>query len=232
MEYTGKIVHFLNQREDFAIAKWSSENGEKFTILGSLYSVAKDETIAIQGDWQTHAKYGKQFLVERWKRPLPKTKDQVIAFLSSKFIKGCGKKRAELIVKHLGESALEQILKDGSLCLTAFKGIGLNNAEKIAESVKDSFEVQQVMMALLPYGLTTNIVTRLYKMYGKQSIEIVHKNRTSLLKWIWLDSSKPTRSQQQSGLTLHHRFGLIQPYIMYSMSCAMVAVIVILLLRS
>src|SRR5690606_17117126 len=61
-------------------------------------------------------------------------------------------------------------------CLFGIKGIGPKQAEQIAESIKSSFEVQKVMMALLSYGLTPNMVAKLYRKYGSQSVEIVQKN--------------------------------------------------------
>lgn len=175
-EYTGKIVHFLCRKDDFAIAILETENGEQIKVIGSLYAVDKGEVISVQGFWRTHAKYGQQLVIQHWERPIPKTENQVVAYLSSKYVKGCGKKRAELIVQHLGDRALDRIISEGAACLVEIKGIGIKHAEQIVESVRCSFEIQQVMMQLLPYGLTANMVTKLYKQYGRQAIDIVQKN--------------------------------------------------------
>ena len=172
---TGKIVQFLHRTNDFAIAIMDTGE-ERIKILGALYGVDKGEVITVRGEWRTHPKYGRQFAVDRWERPMPQTKDQIVSYLSSRYVKGCGKKRAKLIVQHLGDRALERIMNEGAACLFGIKGIGPKQAEQIAESVKSSFEVQQVMMALLTYGLTPNMVAKLYKKYGSQSVEVVQKN--------------------------------------------------------
>jgi len=176
IEFTGRITHFLCRNDDFVIAILETRNGERIKIVGSLYGADKGEVVTVRGVWQNHARYGKQFAVQHWERPIPKTADQIVAYLSSKFVKGCGKKRAEEIVRHLGNRALDRIMTEGSACLIGIKGIGAKQAEQIVESVKGSFEIQQIMMELLPYGLTANMVAKLYKQYGSQSVEIVRKN--------------------------------------------------------
>ena len=176
IEFTGRITHFLCRNDDFVIAILETRNGERIKIVGSLYGADKGEVVTVRGVWQNHARYGKQFAVQHWERPIPKTADQIVAYLSSKFVKGCGKKRAEEIVRHLGERALDRIMAEGVGCLAGIKGIGSKQATQIVESVKSSFEIQQVMMVLLPYGLTPNTASKLYRQYGRQSIEIVRKN--------------------------------------------------------
>ena len=175
-EYTGKVVHFLHRNEDFAIALMETGKGERVKILGSLYGVDKGEVVTVRGEWRTHPKHGKQFTVHHWERPMPKTRDQIVAYLSSKYVKGCGSKRVEQIVRHLGDTALERIMNEGAACLIGIKGIGTKHAGQIAESIRNSFELQKVMMALLPYGLSPNMVAKLYKHYGSQSVEVVHRN--------------------------------------------------------
>lgn len=181
---TGHIVYYryprdgnLTEKNDFGIAQWLPEDSNgAFTIKGSLFGMHKNERIRVHGTWETHSKHGKQFLVSHWERPLPETKDQIVSFLSSKFVKGCGKKKAELIVQKLGEQTLERIMNEGFTCLTGIKGIGPKNAVKIADSIKGNFEIQQIMMALLPYGISADSVTKMYRQWGAECVDIVRRN--------------------------------------------------------
>ncbi|WP_051290017.1 SF1B family DNA helicase RecD2 [Paenibacillus massiliensis] len=181
---TGHVVYFIHPRDsslseenNFGIAQWMPENGGvPFTIKGSLFGVNKGERIALHGKWETHAKYGQQFAVEHWERPMPKTRDQIISFLCSKFVKGCGPKKAELIVQKLGDQALDRIMAEGDACLNGLKGIGPKNAMKIADSIKSNFEIQQIMMSLLSYGITADTVTKMYKQWGAECVDIVRRN--------------------------------------------------------
>lgn len=176
LRIAGKIEFFLHQNEEFAVAKFKSDAGPEFRLNGNLYGTDKGESIVVYGDWSIHPKYGKQFAVERWERPIPKTVKQIEAYLSSKYVKGCGKKRAELIVQHLGDQALDRLMKEGSLCLWGIKGISEKQAQQIADSVQATFEMQNVMMALLPYGLTPNLIAKVHKKFGTECMEIIQKN--------------------------------------------------------
>lgn len=181
---TGHVVYFIHPRNgslseenNFGIARWQPDNGgEPFAIKGNLFGVNKGERVAVHGIWETHSKYGQQFAVEHWERPLPKTKDQIVSFLSSKFVKGCGKRTAELIVQKLGDQALERIMNEGTNCLTGIKGVGAKSAIKIADSIKSNFEIQQIMMTLLPYGISSDIITKMYKQWGAECVDIVRRN--------------------------------------------------------
>ena len=90
-----------------------------------------------------HPKFGKQLAVVFWERPIPQTKDQIVAFLSSPLVKGCGAKQAVLIAEQLGEEALPIISQQGEYSLQGIKGIGKKRAGKIVESVRSTFEVQK-----------------------------------------------------------------------------------------
>ncbi|MCF6094328.1 ATP-dependent RecD-like DNA helicase [Microaerobacter geothermalis] len=173
--FTGKITKIIYRKEDFLIAKLEASDGD-YVIKGSIYGVDSGETITVDGEWVTHPQYGKQLEVTRWERPLPKTKSQIIAFLASPLIKGCGEKRAKDIVQHLGEDSLNRIMKDGEGCLLPIKGIGQQKAAKIVESVRLTFEIQNILMRLLPYGITANMVVKAYKEFGSNTAEVILKN--------------------------------------------------------
>ena len=77
--FIGKVSRVLYRNEDFLIAKLQTDN-EELTIKGSIYGVDKGEEVRVQGAWENHPKFGKQLAVVFWERPMPQTKDQVIAF--------------------------------------------------------------------------------------------------------------------------------------------------------
>ncbi|WP_411347093.1 ATP-dependent RecD-like DNA helicase [Paenibacillus sp. WLX2291] len=192
---TGHIDYFiyprngrLSSEHDFGIAHFQIDapSQEPVVIKGSLFGMQKNERMTVYGGWETHAKHGDQFVITHWERPLPTTAQQGIAFLSSKFVKGCGKKRAELIVHHLGDQAVEQIMHEGADCLLSIKGVGRKNATKIADSIQCNFDIQQVMMALLPYGIPVELVTKVYSAWGTECIDMIRRNpyRLTALHWI------------------------------------------------
>lgn len=182
LRISGRIVHFLHQNEEFSVAKFQSDGGPLFAITGYLHGTGKGETIIVYGDWSVHPKHGKQFAVVRWERPVPKTTEQIKAYLTSKYVKGCGKKRAELIVQHLGEQALDRLMNEGTFCLWGIKEIGEQQAQQIVESVRSSFEIQNVMMALLPYNISPVTISKIHQKFGPDCLEFVQRNPYRLIE--------------------------------------------------
>jgi len=174
--YIGKVAKVLYRNGDFLIAKMQTEEEEELVIKGSIFGVDKGEEILVQGDWETHPKFGIQLAVTFWERPIPQTKDQIIAFLASSLVKGCGAKQAVIIAEQLGEDALSIISQQGEQSLINIKGIGQKRASNIVESVRSTFEVQRIIAELLVFGITASMAMRLYKEYQSNTVAILLEN--------------------------------------------------------
>ncbi|GAB3051203.1 SF1B family DNA helicase RecD2 [Virgibacillus ainsalahensis] len=174
-EYTGIISRMLYQNEDFLIAILRT-NSEEIKFTGDFYGVEKGEKMTVRGTWEHHPKYGDQFAVESWERPIPQTEEQILAFLSSPMVKGCGKKQAREIVQSFGKQTLEIISAEGESCLTDIEGIGRKRAKNIVNSVTNTFEIQKIVSKLLVYGITTKMALRFYKEFGSNTVEILKRN--------------------------------------------------------
>lgn len=199
-EFIGKIVRVLYRNEDFLIAKLQTDN-EELTIKGSIYGVNKGEEVKVRGTWENHTQFGKQFVVEFWERPIPQTKDQVIAFLASPLIKGCGPKQSVVIAEKLGEDALMIISEQGEASLQGIKGIGKKRASNIVESVRSTFEVQKIISELLVFGISASMAMRLYKEYESNTVEIVTKNPYKLSELNLIGFLKADEIAQKMGIS-------------------------------
>lgn len=175
-ELKGTITVYLFQSDNFSIAKFKTDKGAETVIKGDLHGISPAEVIKVFGVWENHPKYGLQLSVQRWERPIPSTKEQIVKFLTSPLVKGCGEKRAEAIVDKLGEEAIEIINRDGEKALDGIKGIGEKFKKSITESIRTTFEVQKVAKELSEFGITTNIAIQIYKAYESDSVEIIKKN--------------------------------------------------------
>lgn len=199
-EINGQILKVLFRKEDFAIATFVTEDGEEIKIKGSLYGVGKSEKLKIKGIWMTHPQYGDQFEVEQWERPIPKTKDQAIAFLASSLVKGCGEKQAVNIVEKLGDNAIEIINRDKKDALTGIKGIGSKRSNQIAESVVSNFEIQKIINQLLEYGIDAAIAMKAYKEFESDTVQVLKENPYQLTKLKLLDFNKADDIAQKMGI--------------------------------
>lgn len=175
-EYTGRVKHIIFKADDFIIAFFETYDGSSFKITGNMYGIESDANLTIKGKWTIHPKYGKQLQIEEWKRPVPKTKDQIVAFFRSGLINGVGKKRAIEIVDYLGENAIQIIKENGVQVLKEIKGIGEKTAQGIVESVRRTFEAQEIISQLSSYGITANLTLKLYKQYGSDTVRKVQEN--------------------------------------------------------
>ncbi|MDP4086574.1 MAG: ATP-dependent RecD-like DNA helicase [Bacillota bacterium] len=181
-ELKGYIKQYIYRKEDFVIATFQSEEQGEIKIQGSILGVEEKENLMIQGEWESHPKYGKQFKIIKWMRPIPKTKNQIISFLSSKLIKGCGAKRAGIIANALGEDALKIISEQGISSLLSIKGIGKKNAISIVDSVRSTYEIQNIVIELQPYGISANIAIKAYKEFGSNTVKFIKENPYILTK--------------------------------------------------
>ena len=68
---------------------------EKSDDKRSFSRMHEDEVFTLTGHFKDHPKYGKQYLVETFKKELPQTKAGMVQYLASDLFKGIGKRTAE-----------------------------------------------------------------------------------------------------------------------------------------
>ena len=133
------------------------------------------ENLLINGEWQVHHRYGKQFAVDQWERLLPATEEGLKRYLSSGLIKGIGPVTAERIVGYFGLDTLE-IMEHEPHRLQEIEGIGARKAAEILKSYRQYKDVQNVLVFLQGYGVGVNQAMRLYRRYGSDTIKLVQAN--------------------------------------------------------
>lgn len=174
-EYEGIIKNILFESETFFIATLETEN-DIIKIVGEITGVSVNEKLKVSGSWEEHQRFGKQFKVSEWEKVVPKTEEEALEFLSSGIIKGVGRKRAEQIVEKLGHNAISIINEKGAIVLEGIKGIGKKTREEIANSIKENFEVHQIIGQLKQYQVPTSVILKLYQKYGSTTTHEVLRN--------------------------------------------------------
>ena len=104
------------------------------------------ERLAIVGKWTRHQSFGQQFEAEFLERLMPETVSEILAFLSSRAVKGIGPKMAEKIVSRFGEQSLN-VLEQEPMQLTQIPGI----SEKKAQEMSESFQRQSGIRRLIEF---------------------------------------------------------------------------------
>lgn len=105
-------------------------------------------------------------------------------YLGSGLVKGIGPKFAQLIVSRFGLETIDIIETDIER-LYEVPGIGKKRVEKIAESWEKQKDIKNVMLFLQGYGVSTAYAAKIYRQYGKESIDTVKSNPYKLADDIW-----------------------------------------------
>lgn len=168
-------VVFQNQENGYAVIKLQSEDGALITVVGTIPVPAAGERLIVTGKWTTHTAYGKQFEAEFLERLLPDSTAEILAYLSSRAVRGIGTKTAEKIVSRFGENSLK-ILDSTPERLTEIDGISMKKALEMGASFRRQVGVRRLIEFLAAYHIPAEIAVRVYRVYGERSLELVHEN--------------------------------------------------------
>lgn len=129
----------------------------------------------LHGRWNRNAKHGVQFEVEGFEEIITHSKEGIIAYLSSGQIKGIGPKTAEKIYELFGLKTLEVLDREPEKLL-AVPGISKTKLKKIYDSYLASRGARDIIAFLAPHGVTPNRAVKLYRQYGKETMDIVRNH--------------------------------------------------------
>lgn len=157
---------------------------ELVTLVGNLLEVPVGSVLLCEGDWKVDKRYGSQFVAQTWEEVMPATLYGIEKYLGSGLVKGIGPKFAQLIVSRFGLDTIE-IIETDIKRLYEVPGIGQKRVEKIAESWEKQKDIKNVMLFLQGYGVSTAYAAKIYRQYGKESIDTVKTNPYKLADDIW-----------------------------------------------
>ena len=178
-------ITYQNAENGYSIMKVNVKGYKDLvTIVGSLLDVPVGSVLICDGEWKVDRKYGSQFVVESWEEVMPATLYGIEKYLGSGLIKGIGPKYAKLIVGKFGLKTIDVIEEDIDR-LYEVAGIGKVRVELIRESWEKQKDIKNVMLFLQGYGVSTAFAAKIYRQYGKESIDKVKGNPYTLADDIW-----------------------------------------------
>lgn len=173
-------VIFSNPDNGYSVLHVNEEGTIGYqTIVGTFQSVAVGTKLVCDGEWKNDKKFGRQFVVDTWREELPATINGIEKYLGSGLIKGIGPKYAHLIVKHFGLETFE-VLNNAPERLLDVTGIGNSRMEKIRTSWVEQKGINDIMVFLQGHGVSPAYAVKIYKQYGKDSIQKVKDNPYAL----------------------------------------------------
>ncbi len=172
---TVAAVVFQNQENGYAVIKLDSEEGGLITVVGTIPVPVAGERLIVTGKWGTHANYGRQFEAEFLERMLPDSSKEILAYLSSRAVRGIGPKTAEKIVAAFGEDSLK-ILERAPERLSEISGISMKKALEMGASFRQQVGVRHLIEFLAAYHIPAETAVQLYRAYGGRAMELVQEN--------------------------------------------------------
>ena len=151
------------------------------TCVGKLINANVGENLSLEGEFVNNSKYGYQFAFESYEVVLPTTLAGIEKYLSSGLIKGVGPATAKNIVNHFKEQPFD-IIEMSPSSLAEVKNISMKKALEIGDKFKELKKLQNTVMFLQKYNMTTNMALKIYEVYGAKTIDIVKNNPYRLVE--------------------------------------------------
>ncbi len=167
---------FHSEETGYAIARLKVPRSQDLiTIVGNFANIQAGQTLALEGTWRSHPKYGDQFQVSQYRETKPATLTGIEKYLGSGLIKGVGPVTAKRIVAHFGLETLE-IIETQIERLIEVPGIAKKRVKLIQTAWETQKSIKEVMVFLQGHGVSTTYAVKIYKTYGNDSISTVTEN--------------------------------------------------------
>lgn len=211
----GQVERITYASEDgrFAVVRLSAPGfPAPLTAVGPLGGVRPGEEVSLVGQWETHARFGRQFKVLEFKRSLPASEEGIRKFLGSDAFEGIGPAIASRIVDRFGTDTLRVIEKEPERLLEV-EGLGRVRFKQILKAWQSQSEVRDLMIFLQGHGLGPAQARKIYGKYGSEAQRIIQDNpyrlasdiegvgfRTADLLAVSLDIPKDSPFRARAGL--------------------------------
>lgn len=176
-------IIFRNEVNSYTVAVLNTRDGDA-TIVGYAPFINIGETINVEGDWVYHPVYGEQLEFTNMSLVVPTDLNGIEKYLSSGLIPYIGPKTAKRIVEKFGLDSLD-IIQYNPERLKEIDGIGDKKLKKIVEAFEEQGELRNIMVFLQQYGITANYGIKIYKKYGKDTVNIISENPYRLAEDIY-----------------------------------------------
>ncbi len=168
----GAVV-YQNYDNGYSVLRLRCMDGQTVTVVGTIPLPAVGERLMVTGRWSTHASYGKQFEAEFLERLMPQNTMDILAYLSSRILKGIGPRMAGRIVEHFGDQTLVVMEREPAR-LAEVPGISAAKAKSIGEEFRLQVGMRQLMEFFALHQLPAELAVRTYKLYGEQTIALLY----------------------------------------------------------
>jgi len=180
---TGTVERVIFKNEDngyYVLSVLRNDIKKECTVTANHLKVAEGVSYEFEGQWISNAKYGNQFKADKVVEISPSNKNAMLKYLGSKFFKGVGPVLSAKIVKHFGDQTYD-ILKTDINRLIEVKGVSRKKFEIIKKAWEANGEINEIMIFLQSYDISTLFAVKIYERLGNRCIEQIKENPYRLI---------------------------------------------------
>lgn len=192
---------------------------KQFKATGTLLldpSTLQGVVCTMEGEWETDPKWGTGF---KFTTVTPDGSEMY--FFLTRIVR-VGEKPAQAMVDMFSDDELTAIMEDSKRHTELLKVPGIGGARlcKITAMWEKYRPVKQLSDFLSPYGLTPNLVVRVYTHYGDESVDVIKRNPFALTRVGGIGFKKADDVALRLGMQIHDPFRLAAciEYVMTSMA--------------
>lgn len=176
---TIESIVYRNDENGYTVAHLEKDDAI-VTVVGKFVDVQVGSMVTLNGRFEK-TKYGVQYVFETYEISMPKSIEGIEKYLGSGLIKGVGPITAKKIVDAFGEQTLD-VLEYTPQKLSQIAGISEKKAIEIGFSFKEHREVQNTIIFLQGFNISTNMALKIYNIYKEKTTEIVKNNPYKLVE--------------------------------------------------
>lgn len=143
------------------------------TFVGPGDPVAEGDRVEARGKWERHARYGRQLRARFIRALIPSTGREIHVFLRSGAIKGIGKRSADKLFDHFGET-LGDVMDSPTTLMSA--GITEKQADLIAQAWTRRSVHTEVTAFLQGLSMGPATAEKIIRKYGERARQVISAN--------------------------------------------------------
>ncbi len=171
IEGTVENVIFHNEENGYTVLQLTVEGeDEPVNVVGCIPCAAAGEGMTVTGTWSVHPVHGPQLTAESVERRMPRSEEDMIAYLSSGILKGVGPATAHRMVERFGADTL-LVIEQEPQRLRCIKGVSAQRAQELSAAFRALTGLRQLMEFLARYDLPVYLAMSLQRTYGDNAIQ-------------------------------------------------------------
>ncbi|MDO4197396.1 MAG: AAA family ATPase [Erysipelotrichaceae bacterium] len=170
----GFFTHTVYKSDNYMVARFKCEEGS-ITVTGPFFEYEEVQNYLLTGKYIDHPRYGLQFQISTIEKNLPKQKDGIISFLSSKSFPGIGKRTAMTIYEYFGDECLNILKNDPDMIfelpLSEKQLISLNEGFKKLDDPQN-----EILFHLISNGFSSLDAQKIFNRFKLATMEVSEDN--------------------------------------------------------